>query len=87
MTQQTSTPNADQIQRWISDYLEGTLHIAPDDIEPQRPFTEYGLDSASVVILTGDLEEWLGRDLDPSLLQTYATLEALTNYLATGEGS
>nr|CRH05952.1 protein of unknown function [include conserved 4'-phosphopantetheinyl transferase domain and Phosphopantetheine-binding domain] [Candidatus Magnetococcus massalia] len=85
MTEASSAPNAVQIQGWIRDYLVETLQVDPKDIDPQRPFTEYGLDSAAVVILTGDLEEWLARDLDPTLLQDYTTLEVLANHLSSSD--
>ncbi len=75
-------PNHDQIEAWLISYLSQTLEIEPNKIDPNAPFDEYGLDSSSAVILTGDLQQWLERDLDPTLLFDYPTVAALAEYLS-----
>ncbi len=76
------TVTASQIQEWIITYLVDELDLNKDEIDVQAPFTDFGLDSSTAVILTGDLGEWLGYDLDPTLLLDYPTLETLVNHLA-----
>jgi acyl carrier protein len=71
-----------EIQEWIVSYLAELLEIESDDINVSIPFDRYGLDSAVVVGLTGDLEEWLGQKLDPTLLYDYPTIEAISQHLA-----
>jgi len=73
---------APEIQEWIVSYLAELLEIKSDDINVSVPFDRYGLDSAVVVGLTGDLEEWLGQKLDPTLLYDYPTIEAISQHLA-----
>jgi acyl carrier protein len=70
------------IQDWLTTHLAEQLGVAPQDIDVQAPFTEYGLDSLVGVSITGDLEDWLGLQLSPTLLWDYSTIETLAWYLA-----
>jgi acyl carrier protein len=70
------------IQAWLTTQLAEHLNIAPEDIDIQKPFTEYGLDSMVGVHLAGDLEDWLGLQLSPTLLWDYPTTATLTRHLA-----
>lgn len=73
---------AADIQAWIVSYLAQLLEIDPDEINVTIPFDRYGLDSSVAVGLTGDLEDWLGRKLDPTLLYDYPTIQDLAQHLA-----
>ena len=75
-------PSAAEIQAWMSSYLAQLLALEPDEINVKIPFDRYGLDSSVAVGLTGDLEDWLDRKLDPTLLYDYPTIEALAQHLA-----
>ncbi len=72
---------SEQIQDWIITYLAKLLDISEDDIETAVPFDSYGLDSSAAIGLTGDLEDWLGQEIDPTVLYDYPTIEALVGYL------
>ena len=71
-----------EIQSWIVSYLAELLELDPNDIDLAIPFDNYGLDSAVAVGMTGDLEDWMGRELDPTLLYDYPTIEVLAQHLA-----
>lgn len=74
-------PTATEIQAWIVSYLADLLEVDSEEIEVTIPFDRYGLDSSAAVGLTGDLEDWLGCELDPTLLYDYPTVEALVQHL------
>ncbi len=74
--------SAAEIQGWIVSYLAELLELDPDEIDLAIPFDSYGLDSALAVGMTGDLEDWLGKEIDPTLLYDYPTIEVLARYLA-----
>lgn len=76
-------PTAAEIQDWIVSYLADLLEVDSDEIDVTIPFDRYGLDSSAAVGMTGDLEEWLERDVDPTLLYDYPTIEALVQHLST----
>ncbi|NEQ88092.1 MAG: acyl carrier protein [Moorea sp. SIO2I5] len=79
-TKQTRTKS--EIQDWLVTYVAQLLEITPDEIEIDIPFDGYSLDSATAVGLSGDLEEWLGCEFEPTLLYDYPTIETLAKYLA-----
>lgn len=69
------------IQAWIVAKLAVYLQIKAGDIDIHEPFATYGLASVDAVGLSGDLEEWLGRELAPTLLYDYPSIESLSKYL------
>lgn len=75
-------PQAAEIQAWIVSYLAELLEIDPDEVDATIPFDSYGLDSSAAVGMTGDLEDWLGCKLDPTLLYDYPTIEGLAHHLS-----
>jgi acyl carrier protein len=78
-----SETSAAEIQEWLVAYLSKELNIASDEIDVKAPFDRYGLSSMTAVLMTGEMEEWLGRTLDPTLPYDYPTVETLAQYLAT----
>lgn len=75
-----------EIQEWIVIYIADLLEIDPEEIDTAVPFDRYGLDSSAAVGLTGDLEDWLGIEIDPTLLYDYPTIDSLAKYLAAIPG-
>lgn len=78
-------PTAAEIQAWVVSYLAELLEIDADEVDTTISFDRYGLDSSVAVGLTGDLEDWLGIRLDPTLLYDYPTVEALSRHLANSK--
>lgn len=72
----------DALQAEIAARFAEELKLDPADVDIQRPFTSYGLDSLKAFLLTGDLAEWVGHDLPATLFWKYPTVEALSDYLA-----
>lgn len=71
------------IKAWLVSYLAEMLEIEPEEVDITLEFNDYGLDSSAAVGITGDLEEWLERELDPTLLYDYPTIESLAQHLAS----
>lgn len=69
----------------VLELLKGIIaqqkHINLYEVEVNRPFMEYGLDSKQIVSISGKLERVLGMDLSPTLLLDYPTIELLYAYL------
>ncbi|MBB4765018.1 type I polyketide synthase [Actinoplanes digitatis] len=66
--------------------IAARLHVAPERLDPRRPFASYGLQSLELVGLIGDLERRLGRTLPATLAWEYPTVEALAAFL-TADGA
>ncbi|MCL2927000.1 MAG: aminotransferase class I/II-fold pyridoxal phosphate-dependent enzyme [Trichodesmium sp. St2_bin6] len=75
------SPVRKNIKSWLISQLAERLEIDTDQIDIQRDFTDYGLNSIEVVNLSGELENLLGRRLPPTLLLDYPTIESLAEYL------
>jgi acyl carrier protein len=78
----TVRPDGITIEDWLIETVAERLDLAPDDIEIDEPFTSYGLGSMDAVMLTGDLQDWLSRELSATLLWEYPTIKQLAAYLA-----
>ncbi len=74
--------SAEEIEAWLVRHLAGLLNVPPESLDIRRPFASYGIDSAQAVSLAGELEEWLGIALPPTLLYDYPTIESLAGFLA-----
>src|SRR5215472_10516589 len=79
---QKKPPSRYTIQDWLVTRLSEVLGVEPQDIDIREPFTSYGLTSVDAVGLSGDLEEWLGLSLSPTLAYEYPTIEILSRHLA-----
>ena len=81
---------AERIEIWLLDWLVDRAGVPREEINRDRPFAEYGLDSLTAVELSHDLEEWLGLELTPVLAWNYPTSARLSRHLAqqsAGEGA
>ncbi len=73
-----------EIYTWLTNRIAAVLNISPEEVNVTIPFDRYGLESADVVGVTADLEDWLGCSIDdPTLMYEYPTIDELTQYLAT----
>ncbi|WP_445250265.1 beta-ketoacyl synthase N-terminal-like domain-containing protein [Microcoleus sp. OTE_8_concoct_300] len=72
---------AQAIQAWLVCKIAERLGVNPQDIDVQQPFSRYGLDSVAAVSLSGELGDWLGASLSPTLVYDYPTIEALVPHL------
>jgi acyl transferase domain-containing protein/SAM-dependent methyltransferase/acyl carrier protein len=69
------------IRAWLIDALASAVETPASEIDPRTPFASYGLPSREAVILSGDLQDWLGRPLSPTLLYEFPTIDSLAAHL------
>ncbi|WP_375768475.1 acyl carrier protein [Archangium gephyra] len=77
-----SARTAEEIQRWMAERVAGFLELTPADIDVRAPFQHYGLDSMEQLRIIGELETWLQREFEETLLRQYPTIEAVAAFLA-----
>lgn len=75
-------PDVAEIQEWLVTRLSKRLGLPPDEMDIRQPLAQYGLDSRTALSLSGELEDWLGRELSPTLVWDYPTIEELALHLA-----
>src|SRR5688572_12796208 len=75
----------EDIQAWLIANIAAIVEIDPKDIDVSKPLEYYGMDSMQAMHLSGDLEEWMGRTLSPTVVWDYPTIDLLAKHLATNE--
>jgi acyl carrier protein len=75
-------PSQPEIESWLVSHLATILEIAPEQVDTTIPFESYGLDSEAAIVISGDIQDWLGCSLEPTLLFDYPTIESLSQYLS-----
>jgi len=80
---QTSSEQRVVLQRYIVDRLAQVLRLDASRVEPRVPFTDMGVDSLMSLELRNRLEADLGLRLPATLVFTYPSVDALSNYLCS----
>jgi acyl carrier protein len=78
-------PTAGMIRDWLVERVAGLLRCPPESVGLDDSFDRLGLDSATAVSVTLDLEDWLGRPVEPGVFYDHRTIRRLADHLA-GEG-
>lgn len=71
-----------EIERWLVEYLAKELKIPAAELPRNEPLTNLGVSSRQAVMLTGELEDWLGKPVDPALAWEHPTVSELAKALA-----
>lgn len=72
----------DSLRQWLVQHLADRIEVSPEDVDVNRTFEEYGLDSRVAVQVSGALEKVVERRLSPGLLYEHQTINDLTSYLS-----
>jgi acyl carrier protein len=56
--------------------------MMPEEVPADQPVTRLGVDSTEAVVISGELQEWLGRRVAPTALWDHPTIDALAEHLA-----
>ena len=77
--------NEHQLTTWLTEWVERAT--GAETVDPTTPLETYGLSSRDAVILSGELENLLGRRIDPTIAYQHPTVAALAQALtATPKG-
>lgn len=78
----SSSDDAEALVKYCINFVAELLERSPGDIDPKEKFSRIGLDSAMAVQLILALEERLGVELSPDLIEAYPTIARLSAHLA-----
>jgi acyl carrier protein len=76
------TPSEQEIQAWLIANVAAVVEMEPRLIKVDEQLENYGMDSLQATHLSNDLQGWLGRQLSPTIVWDYPTIESLAHYLA-----
>lgn len=74
-----------EVQSWLVEHVALELKVTSSDLDVRAPLAQYGLDSVRAIMLSADLEEWLGREVPATLLYDYPNIDALARHLGVTE--
>ena len=76
------SPADHEIAEWLASYI-GELTARPSaEIDRNATFESFGIDSANIIGITGELQDELGISIDPEAAYDYPTIQSLASYLA-----
>ncbi len=77
-----AVPSAAGIAAWLTTRIAALVKRPAAAIDPEAPFSSFGLDSVTIVSLSGDLSTFVGHDLPPTLLYDFPSIARLSRRLA-----
>lgn len=77
--------SARPLLRWLVERISRALQVAPEQIDVDADFDEFGLDSVQAVAMSGALAEHLGTELPATLLYEYPSIRELADHLESLE--
>lgn len=74
-----------ELSSWMLEWVSKATEIPVDQLDVNKPLESFGLASRDAVVLSGELENIVGVQLDPTIAYEYPTISALTKRLVHGE--
>lgn len=71
------------LQDWLVMQIATVAQIQPEDVDVDRPFAEFGMDSMQLFQLSGDLQKFLGREVSEIVAWDYPTIAQLSKHLTS----
>lgn len=73
--------NRAELAGWVAGWISRELKIDRHLIAEDSTFVQFGMDSVHAMMMVGDLEDFLGRRLSPTLTWTFPTIGAMAEHL------
>ncbi|MFT7521651.1 MAG: acyl-CoA synthetase (AMP-forming)/AMP-acid ligase II/acyl carrier protein, partial [Kiritimatiellia bacterium] len=74
-------PTTQEAERWLTAWI--SENRPSQGVDPDATFVELGLDSAELLLLGGEIEQWLGGTVRPTLPYELPTPRLLASHLAS----
>jgi acyl transferase domain-containing protein/acyl-CoA synthetase (AMP-forming)/AMP-acid ligase II/acyl carrier protein len=75
---------SNDIRTWMTARVAQSAGISAGEIDLEASFSTYGLGSADIMGLSGELGDWLGREISPTLMYDYPSIRKVAEYLTGG---
>ncbi len=72
-----------EIRQWLLSRLASYLQIPVEELNIDESLTRLGVDSTEAVVISGELQEWLGYPLSPTVAWDYPTIRELASHLSS----
>ncbi|MCA0757858.1 hypothetical protein KP806_22610 [Paenibacillus sp. N4] len=78
------TKESGLIREWLTSEIAELLRMDGREVDIHMPFNSLGLDSAKIMMLSGELGQRLQRTVSPTLFWEFATIHELASALESG---
>ncbi len=65
----------------MKEWLIVRAGVQPSDVERDKQFADYGLDSMTAVEMSGEIEDWSGVELTPMIAVTHPTVSKIALFI------
>ncbi len=76
------SPSKLSITQWMVEWIAREMGLLIEEVDTVKSLLNYSLSSVTAMMLVGDLEEWLGLVLPPTLVWDYPSIGAIADYLS-----
>ncbi|GAA4085939.1 acyl carrier protein [Streptomyces shaanxiensis] len=73
--------NASDLELWLTERVAFHLHRACDEIDPDTPLADYGIDSVAAISICGEIEQHYRLAVAPTIAYDFPTVHAITGHL------
>ena len=74
--------SASEIREWLVARIAAKLLMPAEEVPTDQPLTRLGIDSTEAVVVSGELQELLGKRVPPTVVWDHPTIDALAAHLA-----
>jgi acyl carrier protein len=75
-------PSAVEIRDWLVSKIAEAQQIESSEVNVDEELIHMGLDSIKLVVIVGEMEQWLGCQFKSNPLVDYPTINVLSAFLA-----
>ncbi len=70
-----------EVEAWMVAWLTARAGVNPSEVDLEKPFSDYGLDSITAVEMSGEIEDWSGIAVTPVIAWNHPTVARLSEFL------
>ncbi len=79
------TKTSAEISSWLSSRIAYYAELSADSIDIEADISTFRLDSLLMVNITSELSDWMGVDINPTILWEMRTIAATSEWVAENQ--
>ncbi|MGI5404488.1 acyl carrier protein [Streptomyces sp. CA-135486] len=73
---------ASELEQWLTDRVAFHLHRPAEEIDPDTPLADYGIDSVAAIGICGEIEARHQLSVSATIAYDFPTVRAISTHLA-----
>ncbi|MGI5379739.1 acyl carrier protein [Streptomyces sp. CA-251387] len=75
-------PGSPDLEGWLTERVAFHLRRTPEEIDPDTPLADYGIDSVAAISICGEIEAHFQLAVSPTIAYDFPTVHAISDHLA-----